>query len=192
MSNELKVEDNVGAQKYEPPVEPAPKRKPRKKKDPNAGTAADDTARQLLNLLENASPELQTQIVDHLGRKINYNPNAVGQKKPLKRKRKRPNPGAVVSAFGNVVHPEGWEPIPPEGITDKDGGAVRNKDGVKVAPYNPYGAMAQAWLDRWEGGDLDSSRKAVQRKDELGYDSAEEAASVAQEEFDTSMLETGV
>ena len=137
-----------------------------------AAPSADETASQLIGILTQASPELQAQIVQKLSQSSGYNPNAVGQEGPAyKKNKKTPNPSNVVAAFGSVQHEEGFEPIPPSAVTDKDG------DPTGKGPH------AQEWLRRWHEGNSISARQMTLQG--VHYGSAEELAERAQMEFPT-------
>lgn len=137
-----------------------------------AAPSADETAKQLIGILTQASPELQAQIVQTLSQSSGYNSNAVGQENPsYKKKGKTPNPSSVVAAFGSVQHPEGFEPVPPSAVTDKD------KDPSGKGPN------AQAWLRRWHEGNAISARQMTLQG--MTYGTAEDLAASAQMEFPT-------
>jgi hypothetical protein len=141
-----------------------------------AAPSADETASQLIGILTQASPELQAQIVQKLSQSSGYNPSAVGQENPAykKNKKKAPNPSSVVAAFGSVVHEEGFEPVPPSAVTDKDG------DPTGKGPH------AQAWLRRWHEGNSISARQMTLQG--ISYGSAEDLAEAARMEFPTDGL----
>ena len=136
--------------------------------------SADETASQLIGILEKASPELQAQIVQKLSQSSGYNPNAVGQENPAYKKKPSPNPSTVVAAFGSVVHEDGFEPVPPSAVTDKDG------DPSGKGPH------AQAWLRKWHDGNSISARQMTLQG--MTYGTAEELADRAQMEFPTEGL----
>ncbi len=139
-----------------------------------AAPSADETASQLIGILTQASPELQAQIVQKLSQSSGYNPNAVGQENPAYKKKASPNPSTVVAAFGSVVHDEGFEPVPPSAVTDKDG------DPTGKGPH------AQAWLRRWHEGNSISARQMTLQG--MNYGSAEDLAQAARMEFPTEGL----
>ena len=139
-----------------------------------AAPSADETASQLIGILTQASPELQAQIVQKLSQSSGYNPNAVGQENPAYKKKASPNPSTVVAAFGSVVHDEGFEPVPPSAVTDKD------KDPTGKGPH------AQAWLRKWHEGNSISARQMTLQG--ISYGSAEDLADSARMEFPTEGL----
>lgn len=139
-----------------------------------AAPSADETASQLIGILTQASPELQAQIVQKLSQSSGYNPSAVGQENPAYRKKPSPNPSTVVAAYGNVIHEEGFEPVPPSAVTDKDG------DPTGKGPH------AQAWLRRWHEGNSISARQMTLQG--MNYGSAEDLAQAARMEFPTEGL----
>ena len=143
---------------------------------PAVAPSADETASQLIGILTQASPELQAQIVQKLSQSSGYNPSAVGQENPAYKKnnKKVPNPSSVVAAFGSVVHEEGFEPVPPSAVTDKD------KDPTGKGPH------AQAWLRRWHEGNSISARQMTLQG--ISYGSAEDLADSARMEFPTEGL----
>ena len=141
---------------------------------PAVAPNADETASQLIGILEKASPELQAQIVQKLSQSSGYNPNAVGQERPGVKNKKVPNQSRVVASFGSVIHEEGFEPVPPSSVTDKDGDPSGN------------GPHAKAWLRRWHEGNSISSRQMTLQG--MNFGSAEELADRAQMEFPTEGL----
>ena len=137
---------------------------------------ASEAATQLLSLLENANPEIQKQIVQHLSERTGFVPGAIGQS--AKPKRKRPNPSQIVAAFGSVVNDEDFAPGVPEGVRDSDGQVGRatsifDEDNNVLRTEGDYfdGPKAKAWLKRWEEGSVYSSKKAAQ----VGEDFAQTA-----------------
>lgn len=96
---------------------------------------ASDSGSTIIDLLTRASEDQKDAIRKALGVQATV--------KPPKRKQSNADAQQVLAAHGGGTYqPQGFRPVPPEGVSQKGPDAVRR------------------WLDRWENGQTFSSRQA--------------------------------
>lgn len=139
----------------------APKSKPDQQAPPGA------TLSDLMAIIKQASPEEQADFAKMMPQAQVMATEQMAPSDQLRLLRtqgrkmdKELSAQMVVMQLGSVSHPEGWEPKPPEWVSDEDGYNV-DKQGRRTAIH---GKATTRWLIKWYNGDSFGSQEQFMRE----------------------------